>query len=138
MSEDPPKHPTAAEEAKATADECRAIAMRTNDVRVQVAMTEMADIWERFAATGQWPELNRNLPPRSTEVREIRAGNLVRHKSGGPIMMVEAVRKADMMTSAFAECVWVENNQRRHNKFHLDAIQVVYADGSPRDYSEVR
>jgi uncharacterized protein YodC (DUF2158 family) len=137
MSEDPPKRP-AVEEARATADECRAIAMRTNDVSQQVVWNQLADILERFVASGgQWTALNCDLSERSTEVRQIaiRTGNLVRHKSGGPIMMVEEIRKPDMLTPAFAECVWVENRQLRHNKFHLDALQTVYANGSPRDYN---
>lgn len=66
---------------------------------------------------------------------EIRVGNLVRHKSGGPIMLVSSLLR-DWGRPPFAECVWVEDGKRRYNKFQLDSLQTVYADGSQRNYAE--
>ncbi|MBA7468747.1 hypothetical protein ES703_119957 [subsurface metagenome] len=68
---------------------------------------------------------------------EIRIGNLVRHKSGGPIMLVSELPPLFWGQFArFAECVWVENRERKYSKFHLDSLLTVYADGSQHNYAE--
>jgi uncharacterized protein YodC (DUF2158 family) len=58
-----------------------------------------------------------------------RAGNLVRHRSGGPIMMVERVGWGSIT------CIWVENCEQKYGKFHEGTVLAVYADGSTRDYN---
>lgn len=68
---------------------------------------------------------------------EIRVGNLVRHKSGGPIMLVSNLPPPKWgRWTAFAECVWVEDGKRQINTFPLNILQTVYADGSQRNYAE--
>ncbi len=64
-------------------------------------------------------------------MQEFRTGNLVRHKSGGPIMMVEDISYLMVRAS----CVWTESSVRQHRVFELAALDLVFADGTPRDYA---
>jgi uncharacterized protein YodC (DUF2158 family) len=65
----------------------------------------------------------------------LRPGNLVRHKTGGPVMMIEWETGADAFgRDAHCLCVWVENGARRFATFHRWTLQPVHADGSPRRY----
>ncbi|MBR0896824.1 DUF2158 domain-containing protein [Bradyrhizobium tropiciagri] len=62
-----------------------------------------------------------------------RTGSLVRHKSGGPIMMVTMAHpRHPMMQHVKYECTWVENQQRMVADFEAELLQPVYADGMPR------
>jgi len=65
-----------------------------------------------------------------------RVGNLIRHKSGGPIMTVEYVHKLGLGLPPVLDCVWVESRQRKFSSFPGDMVEAVYADGSPREYSK--
>jgi uncharacterized protein YodC (DUF2158 family) len=65
-----------------------------------------------------------------------RAGNLVRHLSGGPIMMIDGVYQHRWFDVPTLSCVWVEDGERRASRFTGDLVQTVFADGSPRDYSK--
>ena len=71
-----------------------------------------------------------------------RPGNLVKHKSGGPIMMIEIAPPEGMWlvnpTDFECYCVWVEDRVRKGGVFRLSHLQPVYADGSPRNYGEER
>jgi uncharacterized protein YodC (DUF2158 family) len=64
-----------------------------------------------------------------------RVGNLVRHKSGGPIMIVEDVWVGVGTSSPELTCTWVEDRERKFARFKGDMVETVYADGSPRDYT---
>jgi uncharacterized protein YodC (DUF2158 family) len=69
----------------------------------------------------------------------LRPGNLVRHKSGGPIMMVDTAPPESMwLPNPDFECwcVWVEDRVRKAGVFRFSHLQTVYADGSPRNYDE--
>ena len=63
-----------------------------------------------------------------------RLGNLVRHRSGGPIMVVdqEAFRAS---IEPKIHCVWIEAGERRHASFREGEVQAVHGDGTPKDYS---
>jgi uncharacterized protein YodC (DUF2158 family) len=61
----------------------------------------------------------------------LRVGNLVRHKAGGPIMMVDW---ASQTWQRQVCCVWVENRQKQAANFDAASLQAVYGDGSPRMY----
>ena len=68
---------------------------------------------------------------------QLRVGNLVRHKSGGPIMMVSRVLpRLPMMAFFKYECTWVEDNKKLVEEFDEKLLQTVYADGSPRNYDD--
>jgi hypothetical protein len=67
----------------------------------------------------------------------LRPGNLVRHKSGGPIMMVDVAPFEGMgMLPPDPECwcVWVEDRVKKGGIFRVSHLETVYADGSPRNY----
>jgi uncharacterized protein YodC (DUF2158 family) len=70
----------------------------------------------------------------------LRPGNLVRHKSGGPIMMIDGVTPEGMWLldprDYWCSCVWVEDRVRKGGTFRSSHLQTVYADGSPRNYDE--
>ena len=69
--------------------------------------------------------------------RTFRVGNLVRHLSGGPIMMIDGVSQYNRFFDVpKLSCVWVEDGERRAGYFMGDMVQTVFADGSPRDYSD--
>jgi uncharacterized protein YodC (DUF2158 family) len=72
----------------------------------------------------------------------LRVGNLVRHKSGGPIMMVDAALPDGMWLldhdEACCSCVWVESRVRKFGTFRSSHLETVYADGSPRNYDAER
>jgi uncharacterized protein YodC (DUF2158 family) len=63
----------------------------------------------------------------------LRPGNLVRHKTGGPIMMVTAESPYVLGGDGHFQCTWTESGERKVAEFHLSTLQPVYADGSPRD-----
>jgi uncharacterized protein YodC (DUF2158 family) len=69
----------------------------------------------------------------------LRAGNLVRHKSGGPIMVIdmvlpEGVRVLD--PDVPYGCSWTEDRGQKSAVFRASHLQAVYADGSPRNYDD--
>ncbi|MEH2525913.1 uncharacterized protein YodC (DUF2158 family) [Bradyrhizobium sp. AZCC 2176] len=67
----------------------------------------------------------------------LRVGNLVKHKSGGPIMMVDAAPPDGMRLldgDVYCSCVWVESRVRKFRTFRFSHLETVYADGSPRNY----
>ena len=66
-----------------------------------------------------------------------RDGNLVRHKSGGPIMIVDkAFPERWRNWVPWISCVWVVNGQKNVTFFHAGELQTVYADGTPRNYDD--
>ena len=71
----------------------------------------------------------------------LRPGNLVRHKSGGPIMMIddrEWMGGSRGPPDPQHQCTWVENGTKKAAMFQESQLQCVYADGTPRDYDEER
>jgi uncharacterized protein YodC (DUF2158 family) len=66
----------------------------------------------------------------------LRPGNLVRHKSGGPIMMVDREVPSLDAIEPSVSCTWVEDRQHRFAFFKIGTLQTVHADGAPRDYNE--
>jgi uncharacterized protein YodC (DUF2158 family) len=69
-----------------------------------------------------------------------RVGNLVKHKSGGPIMMIDLAPPEDIWlldpSNHPCGCIWVEDRARKFATFGSGHLQAVYADGSPRDYDQ--
>ena len=66
-----------------------------------------------------------------------RPGNLVRHKSGGPIMMIDVAPPEGMwLVNPDFEvcCIWVENRVRKGAVFRFSHLEPVHADGSPRSH----
>jgi uncharacterized protein YodC (DUF2158 family) len=67
-----------------------------------------------------------------------RPGNLVRHKSGGPIMMVDDLIPREQFRGTLGfhdashDCTWLENGVARSGSFRAS----VYADGTPRNHGE--
>ena len=78
--------------------------------------------------------------PVSVCVMWLRPGNLVRHKGGGPIMMIDLVTPEEMplidRRDYLCSCVWVEDRVQKGGTFRSSHLQTVYADGSPRNYDE--
>lgn len=69
----------------------------------------------------------------------LRPGNLVRHKSGGPIMMIDDLASIEGMWGSYDadhQCTWVENGIRKFGTFRASQLQCVYLDGTPRNYDE--
>ncbi|MCG2642446.1 MULTISPECIES: hypothetical protein [Bradyrhizobium] len=70
----------------------------------------------------------------------LRPGNLVRHKSGGPIMMIDDQVSIEGMWGSYDDphhqCAWVENGIKKFGTFRASQLQCVYADGTPRNYDE--
>jgi uncharacterized protein YodC (DUF2158 family) len=72
----------------------------------------------------------------------LRPGNLVRHKSGGPIMMVddlisrEQFERNSFLRDAPHDCTWLEDGIKKIGSFRPSELQCVYADGTPRSYDE--
>ncbi|MFK4502117.1 uncharacterized protein YodC (DUF2158 family) [Bradyrhizobium japonicum] len=68
----------------------------------------------------------------------LRPGNLVTHKSGGPIMMIERVWPEHLWLSNRSnypcDCIWVEDRVQKAATFPVLDLQAVHADGSPRSY----
>jgi len=64
-----------------------------------------------------------------------RVGNFVKHKSGGPIMVVDDAPAWPVQTEPIG-CVWVEDGQTKAAQFHPAVLQAVYGDGSPRNYDD--
>ncbi|MCK1401260.1 DUF2158 domain-containing protein [Bradyrhizobium sp. 4] len=60
-------------------------------------------------------------------------GDFVRHKSGGPIMVVdqEVFRSSIEPT---IRCAWIEAGKRHHASFKEGELQPVHGDGTPRGY----
>ncbi len=65
---------------------------------------------------------------------EFRIGNLVKHKLGGPIMVINGTSKGAPGKFALYTCTWVEDGQKKQEILSGQLLQHVYADGSPRDY----
>jgi uncharacterized protein YodC (DUF2158 family) len=63
----------------------------------------------------------------------LRPGNLVKHRSGGPIMVVDR-EVSHSSIEPRVSCVWIEAGQRRCASFKEGSLQAVNGDGSPRDY----
>ncbi|EJN11542.1 putative small protein (DUF2158) [Bradyrhizobium sp. YR681] len=64
---------------------------------------------------------------------QLRPGNLVKHRSGGPIMVVDR-EVSHSSNEPLVSCSWVEAGQRHSASFKEDSLQAVNGDGSPRDY----
>lgn len=68
----------------------------------------------------------------------LRSGNLVMHKSGGPIMMIERVSPEDMWLANRSnypcDCIWVEDRVKKSATFFASYLQAVFADGASRNY----
>jgi uncharacterized protein YodC (DUF2158 family) len=70
----------------------------------------------------------------------LRPGNLVRHRSGGPIMMVDDLVSREQFRGLWGfhdvprDCTWLENGVKKIGSFRASELQCVYADGTPRDY----
>ena len=66
----------------------------------------------------------------------LRPGNLVRHKSGGPIMMVDDLVSREQFKGMFGfhyaphDCTWLENGVKKIGSFRASELQSVYADGT--------
>jgi uncharacterized protein YodC (DUF2158 family) len=61
-------------------------------------------------------------------------GNLVRHRSGGPIMVVDQdVLRSSVEPKVY--CAWTEAGERHHASFQERELQAVHGDGTPRNYS---
>jgi len=67
---------------------------------------------------------------------QLRLGNLVRHKSGGPIMIVDFVSPHEEGADPQIGCYWIENGARKSAYLRLWTLQAVHADGSPRNYDD--
>jgi uncharacterized protein YodC (DUF2158 family) len=78
----------------------------------------------------------RNRLPEDCTMTQFRLGNLVRHKSGGPIMMVDKEAPPFDVSEPSISCTWVEARQRKYARFRMGSLQAVYADGTSRDYSK--
>jgi uncharacterized protein YodC (DUF2158 family) len=66
----------------------------------------------------------------------LRPGNLVRHRSGGPIMMMDDPISREGMWGAHDaphDCTWLENGVKKIGRFRASELQSVYADGTPRN-----
>ena len=61
---------------------------------------------------------------------QLRVGDLVRHKSGGPIMMVDWAPAYPVQREV--GCSWVEDGQKKAAYFDPAVLQTVYGDSSPR------
>lgn len=70
----------------------------------------------------------------------LKPGNLVTHKSGCPIMLIDRVWPEHlwlMNRSDYpCDCTWVEDRVPRAATFLATQLRPVYADGSPRSYDE--
>lgn len=69
----------------------------------------------------------------------LRPGNLVRHKSGGPIMMIDDLVSIEGFwgsDDAYHQCAWVEDGIRKFGTFRASQLQCVYLDGTPRNYDQ--
>lgn len=72
----------------------------------------------------------------------LRPGNLVRHRSGGAIMMVddlisrERFGRSSFVRDAPHYCTWLENGTKKISSFHPSELQCAYADGTPRNYDD--
>jgi hypothetical protein len=73
------------------------------------------------------------------DVMRLRSGNLVRHKSGGPIVMVDLAPPESLWLidpDFECWCIWVEDRVRKSAGHRASHLQPVYADGSPRNYDD--
>jgi uncharacterized protein YodC (DUF2158 family) len=64
--------------------------------------------------------------------RVFRLGDFVRHKSGGPIMVVDREVSRSPIEPTIS-CVWTEAGERHYASFKEAELQPVYGDGTPRD-----
>jgi uncharacterized protein YodC (DUF2158 family) len=70
----------------------------------------------------------------------LRPGNLVRHKSGGPIMMVDDLISREQFKRSWGihdarhDCTWIENGMKKFGSFRPSELLCVFADGTPRNY----
>jgi uncharacterized protein YodC (DUF2158 family) len=67
----------------------------------------------------------------------LRPGNLVRHKSGGPIMMIDDLISSEGIWGFYDaphQCAWVEDGVKKFDNFRAPELQCVHADGTPRNY----
>jgi uncharacterized protein YodC (DUF2158 family) len=65
--------------------------------------------------------------------RLFRLGNLVRHRSGGPIMVVDREVPHSSIEPRVG-CVWIEAGERRHASFKEGELHAVHGDGRPRTH----
>jgi uncharacterized protein YodC (DUF2158 family) len=70
----------------------------------------------------------------------LRPGNLVRHKSGGPIMMIDDAVSLEegpgFVDDPYHQCAWVEAGTKRFGTFRASQLQWVHVDGTPRNRDE--
>jgi uncharacterized protein YodC (DUF2158 family) len=70
----------------------------------------------------------------------LRPGNLVRHKSCGPIMMIDDLIPREEFKTLWGlhdaphDCTWLENGVKKTGSFRASELQCVYADETPRNY----
>ena len=65
---------------------------------------------------------------------QLRVGNLVKHKSGGPIMIVDWAPAYPVQMEV--GCIWVEDRKTKAGHFQPAVLQPVFADGTPRNYDD--
>jgi uncharacterized protein YodC (DUF2158 family) len=56
--------------------------------------------------------------------KQIKVGSIVKLKSGGPKMTVEAVFR-DVSKETYVQCSWFEGDKRVEGQFGLEAIETV-------------
>ncbi|HYS21225.1 MAG TPA: DUF2158 domain-containing protein [Gemmatimonadales bacterium] len=61
---------------------------------------------------------------------QLKKGDEVVVKSGGPRMVVETIGTAHMTGDAFADCVWFEGNQRHAARFDVEVLVLAGPRGS--------
>jgi uncharacterized protein YodC (DUF2158 family) len=66
---------------------------------------------------------------------EFKLGNLVRHKPGSPVMMIDGSFCSGKMVDALVDCVWMEDKAKRSVSFPFSELNLVFADGTPRDHA---
>ncbi len=69
----------------------------------------------------------------------LRAGNLVRHISDGPILMIDMTMPEGARAlgpDVPSGCSWTEDRVQKSAVFRASHLQAVYADGSSRDYDK--
>jgi len=61
---------------------------------------------------------------RGAEVKEIKAGQIVQLKSGGPKMTVESLFN-DVHGKRCVKCVWFSQNSLTRDVFQIEALQLI-------------
>lgn len=70
-----------------------------------------------------------------SETEEIKLGDIVRLKSGGPAMTIDGIgREVGLVSNKYCRCSWFEKNKHNAATFHLDALKKSKTDAAR--YSE--